>query len=97
MRFHLSPAAEDDFRALLEYGESTFGRMRTEAYANALIDRLDPLYDNPQSAPKIARPGPEMRVLTLRSHIVIYTLDQARITVIRILDARQNWQSLTFD
>jgi toxin ParE1/3/4 len=66
--------------------------------ADGLIDRLRSsagrLATYPQSAPVRLNIGFDVRGISAHHHILLYVFDDNTVTIIRVFDARQNWQAL---
>ena len=92
-----TPEALADFRAILKYGHETFGYTTAEAYGAGLIDKIDILGDHPKAGRPLQSHPAQFRSLRYRAHLVFYQIGNEHITIIRILDARQNWRALRLD
>ena len=87
----LSEAARADIRAIYREGVERFGLARADAYASALRESIERLADYPESAPFRECLGGPVRVLPVRSHIVIYAIDPGEVHILRIRHAREDW------
>ena len=68
--------------------------MQAEAYLLALDRVLAMLCDQPDLARRYGNTSPFIRIHRFRSHLVIFTSDDATLDVIRVVHARSDWQAL---
>ncbi len=88
-RVRLTAEARDDLRDILQYSLETWGRSQGNAYRSAILQRLAEV----ASFPRLGRPRDDLfagcRGLPIRQHIAYYLVDDAAITVMRILHERR--------
>ena len=91
MTVRLSQAAECDLDQIIDDGERQFGWSAAFAYATDLVAHIDRL----NVFPKLGRSRPVLgegaRTLRARSHVVIYTIDDDGVFVLRIRHAHEDW------
>ena len=98
MNIVLSHLAEADLEDLTLYGLINFGPTVARKYFDSLNARIKLLASHPEMGRSVeTRTNGICRMLVHQSHVVLYRIDPSQITIIRILDARQNWRALRLD
>ncbi|MCZ8087376.1 MAG: type II toxin-antitoxin system RelE/ParE family toxin [Brevundimonas sp.] len=92
MRVRYSGAAQADLKAIYLYGESTFGRRAAEAYAAGLRGAVQLIADYPLAAPLRPVIEPPVRARVFRAHIILYTVDETGVLILRFRHAQEDWQ-----
>ena len=87
----LSEAARADIRAIYREGVERFGLAQADAYTSVLREAIKRLAAYPESAPFRKGLGGPVRVLPVRSHIVIYAIDAGGVHILRIRHTREDW------
>ena len=90
-RFTLTVAAEEDLIQIYVDGASSFGLEQARRYHRRLFDSFQFLAENPMAAPLRPELTTEIRVHPVESHIVLYTIREQEILVLRIRHAREDW------
>ena len=86
----LSPAAREDLRAIHQYGSRQWGKLRSDEYMSSLKDKLWLLPQQPEIGK--ARPEllPDVRSVSVASHVIFYRVQGEELQIIRILHGRQD-------
>ena len=84
-RLRLSPEAQDDIRQIQHYTGRTWGPDQEAAYAAALDAALKRIAAFPHIGRARDDLDPGCRALPVRHHLVYYRVDEAEVTVARIL------------
>lgn len=91
-RYKLSAAATRDLSGIRKHGRQQFGLAQSDAYMAGLTNLLDLIAANPELGRLRAEINPPVRVHPHGSHVLIYTLDDARRPIIqRIRHAHEAW------
>jgi toxin ParE1/3/4 len=90
--FH--PEARADLVEIWSYSFERWGKAQADRYVGELRLRVEALPDNPKLGRLWRWKKSETRVLVVRSHVIAYAVTDSQIEVIRILNARQNWQAI---
>ena len=89
MRVVLSDKARFDLFRIYRYLEE-----RSSNAADAFIRRVDSNFENLARFPFIGRErsslAPRLRCLVVGLHLIFYTVDDDRITIVRVIDARMD-------
>ncbi len=94
MTLRLSVEAEQDIIDIYTYGATTFGLAQAERYHADLRSALDIIERTPQIAHERAELSPPVRIHPHRRHLIIYTISEHDVLVIRIVGYRQNWAGI---
>jgi toxin ParE1/3/4 len=93
-RYALSVRAVDDLEDIWRYSAETWSVEQADTY----IDELTRTFDLIASMPGIGRErrefSPVVRIHAHAAHLIIYTLREKDVLVLRVLGGRQNWQSI---
>lgn len=90
----LRPAAESDLSDIWDYTTERWSLTQARTYAAGMTDVLLLLCDQPEIAPLFSKLTLPVRVYRYRSHLVIFTADDALLEVIRVVHGRSNWVEL---
>ncbi|WP_369293116.1 type II toxin-antitoxin system RelE/ParE family toxin [Stappia sp. MMSF_3263] len=94
VQYQLTPKALEDLDEVWRYTAETWSLDQADHY----IDRLAQAFEMITSMPTLARERtefePPVYIHPHQSHLVIYTLTNDRIDIVRILGGRQNWQAI---
>lgn len=91
--YNLSAAAFDDLKALYRQGLATFGEAQADSYYEALLETLTALADFPEMARERIEFGRPVRIHRYKSHVIIYTMAEAGIFVVRVRHGHEDWSA----
>ena len=91
---HFRPKAEEDLNDIWDYTVLNWSQEQATSYLEGLEAAVNLLREFPESVRLREEFTPSIRAYSYRSHLVIFTSDDTRIEVIRVLHARSNWQVL---
>lgn len=86
----LSPAAREDLRAIHQYGAHQWGKPRSDEYMNSLKDKLWLLLQQPEIGKARPELSPDVRSVSVTSHVIFYQVQREQLQIIRILHGRQD-------
>ena len=93
MSYRLSRKAEEDLIQIFIHGMEEFGVAQAENYHAAFERQFRRLSENPRMGRERNEIKPPVRVLPLRSHIIIYLIDgEEEVFVVRIRHMREDWE-----
>ena len=92
--YRLTPAALQDLEHIWRYSAERW----TVEHADLNVDQLVGLLENLAATPAMAREHteftPTARIFVHHEHVVVFTLYDHEIVIVRLLGARQDWVSL---
>lgn len=90
----LTPAARNDLQDIYGYALRQWGEARSRRYLATIKEHFRALAKQPLSG--MARPEllPEIRSLTVESHVVFYRVRTRTVEIVRVLHGRQDSQRL---
>lgn len=74
------------------HGIQEFGAEQAERYHKGLIRTFGILADNPSLAREHKELAPPVRIHPYGSHLIIYTLRENGVLIVRVLHGRQDWE-----
>lgn len=86
----LSPAAREDLRAIHQYGARQWGKPRSNEYMNSLKDKLWLILEQPEIGAVRSELPPDVRSVSVASHVIFYRVQQHQLQIIRVLHGRQD-------
>jgi toxin ParE1/3/4 len=89
--YRLTRKAEEDIIHLYVEGVRRFGIGQAETYYAGLHRTLEFLAANPKAARERPEIAPTTRVHPYRAHLVVYTVDESDVLVIRVPHSREDW------
>ena len=90
-RFTLSRLAEEDLIQIYLDGAQSFGQKQAGLYHQLLSQAFHFLADNPLAGPLRTELTPVVRIHPVGTHIVLYTVRQHDILILRIRHAHEDW------
>lgn len=96
-RLKLRRGARADLGEIWAFTSKRWSPSQADIYLNGLDDTLSLLCDQPEIAPLIGKLTPAVRIYRYRSHLVIFSVDDAVVEVIRVVHGRSNWLGLLAD
>lgn len=91
--YRLSKAAANDLLSIARYTVETHGVVQARKYRDALLDACTFLSENPEAARLRTELEPPMRVHRHLSHMLLYTIRENDILIVRIRHVREDWAS----
>lgn len=91
MRVRFSKAARQDLKAIYLQSEEMFGRKQADAYAAGLSAAIRLIADFPLSARLRQELKWPVRARPYQSHVILYTVDEAGVLVLRVRHAHEDW------
>ncbi|GGG84814.1 plasmid stabilization protein ParE [Salipiger pallidus] len=88
----MRPRARADLNAIWDHTVATWSQAQAERYVSGLGATLDLLAEFPETARLREEFSPPVRLHLYRAHFVVFTDDDTRIEVIRVLHARSDWR-----
>lgn len=85
LRIDKHPLAEEDLIDIWIYGCGKWGATQADTYADGLEKTLNNLADSPKKHLLRKKFRPPVRICHYLSHLIIYTIDEHAITVVRVL------------
>lgn len=92
MRVRYTRAAQADLKAIYLHGDRTFGRRVAEAYAAGLRGAVQLIADYPLAGPLQTVIEPPVRARVFGAHIILYTVDETGVLILRFRHAQEDWQ-----
>lgn len=96
-RLTLRPQAEADLAAIWDHTAARWSVAQAERYLAGLGDTLALLAAHPEIARLHNTFTPPARLFPYRSHLVIFTADEAVLEVIRVVHMRSDWRGLVVE
>lgn len=90
-RYRLSQRAESDVGDIYLTSALTFGLAQADRYHAGLEAMFEFLAANPRAARERREVDPPVRAHPYGSHIIIYTIDEFGVLVLRIRHGREDW------
>ncbi len=87
----LRPQAKADLTAIWDYTTEAWSVAQAECYLQSLDHMLWKLAEFPEMARLRPEFIPTVRIHTFRKHVIIYTVEDTALDVIRIVHSRTNW------
>lgn len=97
MRLRFSEAARQDLKAIYLQGEELFGRKQADAYALGLGAAFRLIADYPLSSRLRDETRWPIRARAYRSHVILYTVDETGVLVLRVRHGHEDWYEQTAD
>ena len=94
MRYRLTPRASEDLEDIWRYSARTWSVDQAERHLETLFRTFDALVAMPKMARERREVSPPVRVHPSAGHVVIYRIERDGLLIIRVLDARRNWQGI---
>lgn len=97
MNVRYTAAADADLRSIYLVGSETFGTRRAEAYVAGLRGAVQMIADFPLACRLRDTIQPPVRARSFQSHVIIYTVDEAGVLILRFRHGLEDWQDDVFD
>lgn len=92
MTWRTTHVADLDIANIYAHGERTFGAEQAERYQNGLFQAFDMVAANPRLSHERLEITPPVRLHPYGAHVIVYTLQDAGILIVRVLHGRQDWE-----
>jgi len=86
----ISPIAITDLKKIVKFGESNRGKLKSKKYLENLKNQFQQLMEHSKSGVSRDDIFPEIRSLTVESHVIFYLIQKKQIETIRVLHGRQD-------
>lgn len=97
MRVRYAGAAEADLKSIYLSSSEMFGRRQAEAYVAGLRRAVQQIADYPLASRLRETIQPPIRARPFQSHVIIYTVDEAGVLILRFRHGHENWQDNAID
>jgi toxin ParE1/3/4 len=91
MAFRISKLADEDITRIWFYGADIFGIAQAKKCNSDLNAVFELLSDNPRMGRERRDIGAGLRTRPPRSHIIIYTIDDSGVLIVRVRHAHEDW------
>ena len=91
MKVRFANAARQDIRVIYLQGEGLFGSRQADAYAAGLGAAFRMIADYPLSSRLRDETASPVRARPYRSHVILYTVDEAGVLILRIRHGLEDW------
>lgn len=92
MKIEFSAQANADLDRMVQEGLRRFERKQAEAYLESVYAAFRMIVDFPHANREHAEFKPPVRVYPHRSHLILYVVEDDRVTILRIRHGREDWQ-----
>nr|WP_248304758.1 type II toxin-antitoxin system RelE/ParE family toxin [Breoghania sp. L-A4] len=76
------------------YTAETWSLDQADTYIDELARSFETLAATPEMARERTEFDPPVRIHSHKSHMIIYTVDDDHVMVLRVLGGQQNWQAI---
>jgi len=90
----LAPKALADLEDIWRYTAENWSIDQADSYIDTLTHAFETIAAMPSMARERVEFNPPVRIHVHQSHLIIYTIDQDHITMVRLLGGQQNWQAI---
>ncbi|WP_353256892.1 type II toxin-antitoxin system RelE/ParE family toxin [Hyphomonas sp.] len=91
MKIEISAQANTDLDRMVQEGLRQFGRKQTEGYLASVYAAFRTIADFPYANREYAEFKPPVRVYPHRSHLILYRVEDERLTIVRVRHGREDW------
>lgn len=88
----IAPAAKHDLIDIFQYGLHRWGRAQSESYLANIQNQFWSLTQQPRMGTERPELLPDIRSLSIESHVLFYRIAAQRIEILRVLHSRQDPQ-----
>lgn len=92
MGYILSKSAQSDLIVIAQYGDKNYGIERSNQYRDKLKKQFEALARNPGVYRERWELSPPLRVCPHESHVILYTVKQGQVLIVRVRHNREDWQ-----
>jgi len=91
MGYKLSKSAQEDLMVIASYGDKNYGIARSNQYRDKLKKQFEVLVHNPNIYRERWELSPPLRVCPHESHVILYTVKQGNVFIVRVRHSREDW------
>ncbi|MGV8834016.1 MAG: type II toxin-antitoxin system RelE/ParE family toxin [Devosia sp.] len=92
--YRLAPKALVDLEDIWRYTAENWSIDQADSYIDTQTRAFETIAGMPSMARQRAAFNPPVRIHVHQSHLIIYTIDEHHITMVRLLGGQQNWQAI---
>lgn len=92
MTYKTTRQADQDIIDAYVHGVQEFGTDQAERYHQGLIATFELLSANPRLARERTEFVPPVRIHPYGAHLIVYTLRDDGVLIVRVLHGRQDWE-----
>lgn len=92
--YRLSPKALDDLDGIWRYAAETWSLVQADSYIDGLVRAFQTIVATPEMVRERSEFDPPVRIHIFESHLIIYTIKEDHVAVLRLLGGQQNWQAI---
>lgn len=92
MRYRTTRLADADIIDIYVHGALAFGREQAERYHRGLVETFELLSENPRLARERTEFAPAVRIHPYEAHLIIYTIEDDGLLIVRVLHGRSRWE-----
>jgi plasmid stabilization system protein ParE len=89
IELRVSPRAEQDLAALLNYTRKTWGTGQEDAYALVIRNAFGRIQAFPEIGRRVSEQRPTVRELVLEYHTIVYRYRGNTVTILRVVNPRR--------
>jgi toxin ParE1/3/4 len=93
-RYRLSPRALADLDDIWRYSAETWSIEQADRYIDDLVRIFELIAVMPTMARERRQFAPPVRIHAHESHLIVYTIAEGHVSIIRLLGGRQDWVSI---
>jgi len=86
----ISPAAQNDLKGIYQFGQRIWGKTQSSQYLDQLMTQFWALTEQPLMGAERSELLPDLRSITVESHVIFYRVQSKQIEIIRVLHGRQD-------
>jgi toxin ParE1/3/4 len=94
MSYRTTRQADQDIIDIYVHGAGEFGVEQAERYHAGLVEAFEVLAANPRIARERPEINPPVRLHPYGSHMIVYTIRDEGVLIVRVLHGRQDWEQL---
>ncbi len=92
--YGLTPCAEADLEEVWRYTAESWSVAQADTYIRDLVRTFELIASMPMMAREHKEFDPPVRIHLHRSHVVVYVIEGAGVSVVRVLGGRQDWAAI---
>lgn len=93
-QYRLAPRALDDLDGIWRYSAETWSIEQADQYVDELVRMLESIAAMPSMARERGEFTPAVRIHAHEGHLIVYTIAEDHVVVLRLLGGRQDWMSI---